>query len=77
MKTYTIRTFDELLIFIESTENLSMNQLNEILMQSINCIMIYEHNKIETIQILKVFREKWGKQKERPIFIDIGSLNVF
>ena len=71
MKTYTIKSFDELLEFIESIEKLSIEKLNEILIQTIHCLMIYDHSKKETIQILNLFWEKWGNQKERPLFIDI------
>lgn len=75
MNTLTISNFSELITFINDSEELTNTDLNAILMGTIHCIMTEEHTKQETIQILTDYWSEYGNRAERPIFIDIGSLD--
>lgn len=73
MKTIVLSNFDDLIKYIQDSEELSNSELNEILMSSIRCLMTYDHSKEKSIQILKEFWIVWGRKKERPIFIDVTT----
>ena len=76
MKTLTISNFSELVTFINDSEELSNADLNAVLMNTVRGIMTEDHTKQETIQILTDYWSVYGNRTERPIFIDIGSMDV-
>ena len=66
-----IRTFDELIEFLENNE-LSERKINEILMTTIHSLYTGDTaNKKEMILALKEFWNDWSDKPERPIFIDL------
>lgn len=71
---YKIDTFEDLILFIENTE-LKQQQIETLILKSINVILITEigrsYSKTELIKDLKEFWSKWGNKpvSERPIFL--------
>jgi len=76
MNTLTISNFSELITFLQESEELTSTDLNAVLLGTIHGIMIENHTKQETIRILTDYWSEYGNRAERPIFIDVGSMDV-
>lgn len=71
-----IKTFDNLLAFIENT-NLKQQQIETLIQKTINIFILLpidkEFSKQKLITNLKEFWSEWGNKPiaERPLFLDI------
>lgn len=69
MEQIRIKNIEDLCVAIKD-HRLSDQQRNEILCTCIGSIFIAETDPEKMAEILRSFWAKWGKEQERPIFID-------
>jgi hypothetical protein len=67
-----IRTFDELIDFIENN-NISIEDCNKIIFASVGCIIVNSTTKDEVLFYLKQFCKEYAHKPrgERPLFLDL------
>lgn len=70
MKIKEIKTFEEFISFLRVTE-LTPLQTSNIINDALSIIIINDNSKDQQIESLIKFWGKWGKQKEKPLFLDI------
>lgn len=76
-KDITIHKFEELVDFLKSND-LTVKQTIEIIAQGLKVHFYFGNYKTkkELIDALETFWDKWGDQPEKPIFGDMGSIDV-
>lgn len=69
---HEINNFDELLEFIENND-ISMNDLNIILWNTIKVMIVTSTNRVEVLTNLKIYWEKYenSPKDSKPIFLDL------
>ena len=67
-----IDTFEDLIEFLK-TNDLTSEQTNDIIRQSLKCFFIDNRPKDEMIEALIIHWNKWKHAKEKPPFIDFND----
>jgi hypothetical protein len=75
MEQIRIKNIDDLCMAILDPR-LNDTQRNEILCTTIGSICITETDPNKMVELLKTFWAKWGKEQERPVFIDNIDIDV-
>lgn len=65
----TINNFTELIKYFNRPE-IEFKQIKEICCQGMCVIFVEEYTKERAIELLIEYWSKWGKVREKPIFID-------
>ena len=77
METTDINSFDELVEFLQASD-LTIQQTVKIIAEGLKVYFYIREYKTkeELIDALIVFWDKWGDQECKPIFGDLGSIDV-
>lgn len=72
-KSITLKTYSQLLTFLEEEKNLTTEQAAEIVSKSLR-IVITNHDRTtaELVEATRAFIDKYGYEEEKPLFLDIG-----
>lgn len=76
-KDVTLYGFEELVEFLKSND-LTVKQTIQIIAEGLKVHFYFGNYKTkeELIDALETFWDKWGDQREKPIFGDMGSIDV-